>query len=628
MRAETPRRAAAGIAGGARTFARNPATVVPLIAWLTSAAYVWSRLDRDWFPWDEGTLAEPADRILRGELPHRDFVDAYTGALSYIHAVAFLVFGRELTSLRLVLFAAFLAWVPSLYYVCLRFLHPVEAAAVSLVAVVWSVPNYTASMPSWYCTFLATFGVAALFRHLETRRRRWLFTAGLCGGLSITVKVVGIYFVAAAIVYFVFKASSDPYEHPEEPGPRRRWLSTAVGMFSIAMAGGVAFVLRQRLGPGEVVNFLAPVLALAAFAYLSSRRGEHRDAPATLRPLLRLASPFLLGVLLPVAVFVAPYVALGALGDLASGVWPVKRIQFASLSPPNILLLFAVVVFVPVIWVPKGLRDMRDIERTVPIIVLAVAGLVVSRNLVIYSIVWQSLRAVVPVLTVGGLIAVSRRWQTAPDPAAAQRVVLLLAVAAMCSLVQFPFAAPIYFAYVAPLVIIAAAALAVFAGLMPRPVLWTVIAFYLLFGVVSLNAGGVSDVGSRAGHADLTHTLRMPRGGLDVSRYRQHEYDRLISLVRRHADGSKYIYATPDSPEVYFLSGFENPTKTLFEFLDVHPSPARRLVGILIRRTVNVVVINQIPPLSGPTPPWLRHALTARYPHTAMAGQFLVRWRN
>jgi hypothetical protein len=625
LRAAAPHRAASALAGGARTFARNPTTVVPLIAWLASAAYVWARLDRDWFPWDEGTLAEPADRILRGELPHRDFVDAYTGALSYIHAAAFLVFGRELTSLRLVLFVAFLAWVPSLYYVCSRFLQPVEAAAVSLVAVVWSVPNYTASMPSWYCTFLATFGVAALFRHLETGRRRWLVAAGLCGGLSITVKVVGIYFVAAAIVYFIFKASSDPYEHPEELGPRRRWLSAVVGAFSIAMAGGVVFVLRQRLGAGEIVNFLVPVLALAAFAYLSSRRGEHRHAPATLRPLFRLALPFLLGTLVPVAVFVAPYVAVGAVGDLASGVWPVKRIQFASLSPPNILTLFAVVVFVPLIWVPKGLRD---IERTLPVAVLALVALVASRTVVVYALTWQSLRAVVPVLTVGGLIAVSRRWQAAPDPVVAQRVVLLLAVAAMCSLVQFPFAAPIYFAYVAPLVIIAAAALAVFARLMPRPVLWTVIAFYLLFGVVSLNAGGVSDVGNRAGHADLTHTLNMPRGGLDVSRYGQREYDRLVSLVRRHADGSQYIYATPDSPEVYFLSGFENPTKTLFEFLDVHPLPVRRLVSILVRRSVNVVVINEVPPLSGPTPPSLRHALAVRYPHTAMAGQFLVRWRS
>jgi hypothetical protein len=61
---------------------------VAVVVSLVSAVYVWRGLDRGWWPEDKGTLAEPAARILEGQLPHRDFVDAYTGGLSYLHAAS------------------------------------------------------------------------------------------------------------------------------------------------------------------------------------------------------------------------------------------------------------------------------------------------------------------------------------------------------------------------------------------------------------------------------------------------------------------------------------------------------------------------------------------------------------
>ena len=59
-------------------------------------------------------------------------------------------------------------------------------------------------MPSWYNLFLATFGVVALLRFVDTERRRWLFVAGLMGGLSVLIKVIGLYFVGAAMLFVVF----------------------------------------------------------------------------------------------------------------------------------------------------------------------------------------------------------------------------------------------------------------------------------------------------------------------------------------------------------------------------------------------------------------------------------------
>src|SRR6202043_2747596 len=109
---------------------------------------------------------------------------------------AFRVFGVNLMSLRICVFLFFLAWLPALYYVLLRFTSPITAGALTLLAIVWSYPNYPAAMPSWYNLFFATFGAAALLRYLEVRSRRWLFIAGLCGGISILIKVIGFYYIA------------------------------------------------------------------------------------------------------------------------------------------------------------------------------------------------------------------------------------------------------------------------------------------------------------------------------------------------------------------------------------------------------------------------------------------------
>src|SRR5262249_3659035 len=130
-----------------------------LIAILSlSAFYTSSRVDRGWVPHDDGSLAHMAERVLDGELPHRDFDDIYTGGLSFLSAGAFKLLGINLLSIRITLLAFFLAFIAAFYSIALRFASPAIAAAVTLLGVVWSVPNYYAGMPSWYNLFFATFG--------------------------------------------------------------------------------------------------------------------------------------------------------------------------------------------------------------------------------------------------------------------------------------------------------------------------------------------------------------------------------------------------------------------------------------------------------------------------------------
>src|SRR5215470_13004769 len=98
-----------------------------LITWGLSVVYMGMYVKRGWVPHDEGTLGQAAERVLQGQLPHRDF-DDYTGGLTFVHALAFRCIGINSTSMRIVLFVFFSAWVPAIYYIASRFGSAIPAA--------------------------------------------------------------------------------------------------------------------------------------------------------------------------------------------------------------------------------------------------------------------------------------------------------------------------------------------------------------------------------------------------------------------------------------------------------------------------------------------------------------------
>jgi hypothetical protein len=121
--------------------------------------------------------------------------------------------------------------------------------------------------------------------------------------------------------------------------------------------------------------------------------------------------------------------------------------------------------------------------------------------------------------------------------------------------------------------------------------------------------------------------LAIPRGGPLVSPDINKAYQQLVAVVQAHARGP-YIYAGQDSPQVYFLTGYQNPTGTLYEMFDDTPGHTARVLEAIDARGVNTVVINMHPAtVSGPIDPALRAALVARYPDSVTVGPYVVRWR-
>lgn len=619
---------------------RAPAPWLVLFVTLgIAAAYVAWHLRRGWMPYDDGSMAQGAERLIQGQLPHRDFDDIYTGGLDWLNAGAFRMFGTNLWSLRIVLFAVFLAWVPAVFQVARRFVRPLTAAVVTLLAVAWSLPNYSAAMPSWYNLFLATFGVAALYRNMEDGRARWLLLAGVAGGLSILVKVVGLYYVAGVLLYLVFRAQSQAAEGRAAEGraangraaeaPSGTGYAVFVTGALLAFVAALLVLVRRQLHLPDVAQFVLPSALLAALLIRNEWRAEGASRQRFVT-LARLLVPFIAGVALPVALFLVPYVRSGSVRALINGVFvlPMKRFGIAE-SP--VLPLWTMLACIPLVAVAFLARQQAARRRWVVAglgVVLVAIVVVAGWKSVVYREVWFSVQNVLPLLAVAGVAVLWReRAADEDEPLLRPRLMALLCVMALCNLVQFPYFVANYFCYVAPLVLLAAVAMSAYLRIASRAVVGLVMAFYLAFAVTRANRTTLYTMAVYYQPYLPTTVLALPRGGIEVPTVHAEVYRPLILLLRERARGG-YTWASPDMPEVYFLSGLKNPTRTLFDFFDDTTGRTARILGALDTHGVTAIVLNRAPAFSAPLSDDLVGALEQRYPFGTNVGPFQVRWRQ
>lgn len=596
------------------------------LVWVLSLLYVRSFVDRGWVPHDEGMLAQNAERALRGELPHRDFDESYTGALTQMHALAFRLFGVRLLSLRLALFGFFLFFVPPFFGIARRLLSPWPAGLLTLVAVAWSFPNYFASMPSWYVLLFSMIGTYTLLRYLETPRWRWLFFAGLCGGLSVVTHLVGLYYVAAVLLWLAFREQTEAERLGTSDGRMPAFFFFQAGMAGVFVLF-LLWLLRRRLAPMELIQLLVPPLAVTGIVLRRAWLGRRRETSgARFQALSRITLPFLLGALVPIAVFFVSYLVSGALPDLVRGLFrlPFRQIAAAKMAFPSFSTIAAALPYLFLLAISVGgTRRIRPAGVVTLALFLALL-LLASFRAEVYRLIWHSARSLGVVAVLVGCWWLARRaGPEASPPRKEEETFLLLAMIAVPGLIQFPYAAPIYFCYTAPLVALALASVARNGWLVPHGV---VAAFYLAFALWRLNPGYIWKMGIAAEPYGPLAVLDAPRGGIRVPQSDRAMYEALISSVQRQARGP-FVYAAPDCPEVCFLTERLNPTQVVFDYLR-DPEPAEKLRQRLEAKDVQVAVINERPDYSAPIPSSHRAVLEAMFPNEERIGKFVVRWRG
>ena len=601
-----------------------------LISWTASAIYLWWLLRLGWIPHDDGALAQAADWINQGLLPHRDFVDLYTGGLSALHALAFRVTGTTLLSLRLVLFVAFLAWVPAVFYIAARIAKPMVAAAITVLAVVWSVPIYPASMPSWYNLFLATFGIAALFRYIDDPRRRWLFVAGLAGGLSFLVKVIGLYYVAGVILFLVFQVDAAGSAAEGTTKPASRLYAAFVTACLVVFVVALLMVIRGAIRPAELMHFVLPGACVAALVAYNAWRNPAADGDRRFARLAQRLLPFAAGVALPVVVFLIPYVTTSSIDAFVNGVFrlPMRRMTFATQPALGVHTLWALAPIA--VWGVIAPRIPAGHRRIALLVIGALlAGVLIASgtSAASYRAVWNAVRDLLPVLAVvGTMVLVRTRTADRVTPKLRERAMALLAVTSVCTLVQYPYASAVYFMYIAPLIALTALAFFAYVDAGHRAPAGVLTAFLIGFAILRADLVDLRYIGIIYRPSIAVRPLESDRGGISVAGVQADVYEPLVARLRAVSkNGATWVY--PDSPEVYFLSGLTSVGRAPFEFFDDRQRSERDILAAIDARGISAVVVNTQPGFSPRVTESLFQELAHRFPAGQKFGPFILLWR-
>jgi hypothetical protein len=216
------------------------------------------------------------------------------------------------------------------------------------------------------------------------------------------------------------------------------------------------------------------------------------------------------------------------------------------------------------------------------------------------------------------MIVVGPGWG-ADDEISRQRTMLLVALAAVCSLVQYPFPYVTYFFYTAPLTLLAVvAAVGSRRGIAHRPMLAVLLVYFLGLGAFAMVTRHEYNPDLR--FADL-HTIPLPRAGGLKEDATTVQYDELIPFLQAHSSNG-LLYAGNDCPELYFLSGLTNPTR------DDTGAPVGDVLAALQSGRLGLVAINdQSFFASAAASPELRAAAASLLPHVTTIGKFSVYWR-
>ena len=556
-----------------------------------------ARLDYSWLSHDDGTLALAAQEVLRGKWPHLDFDTPYSGGLSLLNALLFRVGGEDLATMRYGLVVAALVGLAAAAWSLTRDISWPVAAFATAVAAAWSIGVYPTPMPSWYQVFLALAAGAALLGFYRSDSRLMLGLAGFVTGVAILAKVTGLFTLGSLLL--VIGATMR--------GATGRWL-----LIWGPVLAGTALV-------GSAISWqrvFVLVLPLVLLGYVAS----HRMKPEQLHVGWLHVSIFLGAALLPVAAFMVASAARGGLVPVLEGWFVTPRLRFefaASGSGGGLTGLGGIIapVLVLVIWqVPRTGRWAGWSLCTV--------GLAAAFWNWAYASLLFYLAVTLASLTVASVLL---RYESVPT-----FKLVWPAVLTFSSLLTFPGSDLHYALYLVPPA--AVALLAVSTGgdssssgvrhQMPAVVFAGLLMTFLGIGVAQ---GAVYRGVAVLQPPIRTTTLELTRASFEVEEA-DALYNALIPRVVELA-GGRSIYAGPDLPQVYALSGLEPAAPVFFDFLTARFT-YEELPHLLDLKNSEAIVINWSPEFSNPIPPSTLDTLQRMYPMSEAFGDLELRWRE
>jgi hypothetical protein len=154
----------------------NP--VLPTLIFLFSLSYLLAFRTYSSLEPDEGIVLQGAERILRGQVPYRDFFSFYTPGSFYLLASLFRVFGDSFSLARTSIAVAGAICSVITYLLAIRVCPPRVALLAAVLATTAGAAFRLLVLHNVYSTVLACATVYASIRLIESSKTAWAFAAG------------------------------------------------------------------------------------------------------------------------------------------------------------------------------------------------------------------------------------------------------------------------------------------------------------------------------------------------------------------------------------------------------------------------------------------------------------------
>ena len=335
-------------------------SIAAQVAWMESTVGVY----------DEGLALVGAERVLRGDVPYRDFFTLYAPGGFYAMAALFHVFGEFAIVERLYDAVIKALAVGASFLLLLTFGRVAVAWLGSLLVLALLIHLRNYGVVLFPALAFALLGVLALHRATTRRSGACAVAAGLAVAVSTLFRHdLGAYTLLACAVFL-----ADPHGGRRASAADGRW--TAGPLFAAAYACAVLPLLCWLVAAVPWRDLQRNLIDIPLFVYPRVRALPFPDAAGALGQALATRS---LGPLAPLSVFVPLAVALWCLVREARA--GRLRLRPVEVSPSESLFRFLAVL--NVIYFAKGLVRVSGVQMGASLLVsilLVTAGVAMASD--------------------------------------------------------------------------------------------------------------------------------------------------------------------------------------------------------------------------------------------------------
>ncbi len=207
-------------------------------------------------PHDEGFLAHGADRVLQGQVPHRDFFSYQPPGSFYAVGMVFTLFGESLIALRAAGVGVAVAIVLLVYMLSRQFAGALIALAAAIPATAIGMRYfYYVPFAAWQGVLACLLAAFCVLRSGATGGRGWAFAAGLATAAAMMLRHDQALYLVISVAAYAATLRFAARREGGKPRPGRMivyWMAgIATPMLPVALlclvAGAASDMIEQLI---------------------------------------------------------------------------------------------------------------------------------------------------------------------------------------------------------------------------------------------------------------------------------------------------------------------------------------------------------------------------------------------